>query len=42
MDFQTGQKENLCKEKKRKKEMDIQAIVGPHITYQRDLQTNLD
>ena len=22
--------------------MDIQAIVGPHITYQRDLRTNLD
>ena len=22
--------------------MDIQAIVGPHITYQRDLWTNLE
>ena len=42
MDFQTGQKENLCKEKKRKKEMDIQAIAGPHGTYQLDLQTNLE
>ena len=44
MDFQTGQEENLCKEKKkkRKKEMDMQAIAGPHDTHQLDLKTNLE